>query len=164
MVHTRNQLRERVDHHLERFENGTFFDNDEQYLPFFYEERVTVADWAGEALFVVDEPIRFKEALAGYEADIRETYATLLEAAMVLPSQADLYMDAAEVAESVGRRQTVAMSLLARAADGSGDRLDGILPAASDNIVAQTKQAEILRDASTILVHEIKNYRKGSTE
>ena len=160
MVHTRNQLRERVDHHLERFENGTFFDNDEQYLPFFYEERVTVADWAGEALFVVDEPIRFKEALAGYEADIRETYATLLEAAMVLPSQADLYMDAAEVAESVGRRQTVAMSLLARAADGSGDRLDGILPAASDNIVAQTKQAEIFAGRFDDLVHEIKNYRK----
>jgi transcription-repair coupling factor (superfamily II helicase) len=161
MAHTRNQLRERVMHHLERFETGTYFDNDEQYLPFFYEERVTVADWAGDALFVVDEPIRLKEALAGYEADIRETYAALLEAAMVLPSQADLYMDAAEVGESVRRQQIVAMSLLARAADGDGsDRFEGILPAALDNIVAQTKQAEIFAGRLDDLIHEIKNFRK----
>ncbi len=51
-----------------------------------------VADWAEDALFVLDEPVRLKEALDGYESDIRETYATLLEADMVLPSQADSYI------------------------------------------------------------------------
>jgi len=74
-------------------------------------------------------------------------------------------MDAAEVAESVGRRQTVAMSLLARAADGSGDRLDGILPAASDNIVAPDEAGrDICGSLRPILFTRSRITVKGSTE
>ncbi len=161
MARTRNQLRERVMHHLERFETGAYFDNDEQYLPFFYSERVMVADWAEDALFVLDEPVRLKEALDGYESDIRETYATLLEADMVLPSQADSYMNAAEIIDAIKRRQIVSMSLLARAPEGScGAGPGGALAGYGDHIIAQTKQAEIFAGRIDDFIHEIKNFRK----
>ncbi len=146
---SRSQLRERVMHHLERLENGARFDNEEQYLPFFYPERVTVADWAPGALFVIDEPARVEEALDGYEADVRETYASLLQAGMVLSSQAESYLGAADVQASIGNRQTVSISLLSR------DMGTGHAP-----IIAPVKQADLYAGRFEDLIHDIKKYRK----
>ena len=143
-----SQLRERVMHHLERFENGVRFDNEEQYLPFFYPERVVAADWAPDALFVIDEPVRVKEALEGYEADVRETYAGLLQAGMVLPSQAESYLGVEDITASIDGRQSVSLSLLSREMDEDG------------SVIAPVKQADLYAGRFEDMVHDIKRYRK----
>lgn len=144
-----SQLRERIMHHLERFENGVRFDNEEQYLPFFYPETVTVADWAPDALFVIDEPARVQEALDGFEVDVRETYSSLLQAGMVLPTQAQSYLGAADVQATIAKRQTVSISLLAR------EMGTGATP-----IIAPVKQADLYAGRFEDLIHDIKKYRK----
>ena len=149
----RSQLRERVMHHLERFENGARFDNEEQYLPFFYPERISVADWASDALFVIDEPVRVKEALDGYEEDVRETYASLLQAGMILPSQAESYLGSQDIAASIDKRQAVSISLLSRE---TGARADD----EGASVIAPVKQADLYAGRFEDLIHDIKKYRK----
>lgn len=149
----RSQLRERVMHHLERFENGARFDNEEQYLPFFYPERISVADWAPDALFIIDEPIRVKEALDGYEADVRETYASLLQADMILPSQAESYLSAQDIVASIDKRQAVSISLLSRETGAGAEDEDA-------SVIAPIKQADLYAGRFEDLVHDIKKYRK----
>ncbi|MEA4883367.1 MAG: transcription-repair coupling factor [Clostridia bacterium] len=145
------QLRERVANHLARLEAGSWFDNEEQYLPFFYQEVATIVDWAPGALLVVDEPTRIREALAGYEADIRETYAGLLEAGMLLPSGVQLYLEAEQVLDILNRRQLVTMSLLSRSSESVGG---------SKAVAAPIRQAEIYAGRPEDLAHEIRNFRK----
>jgi transcription-repair coupling factor (superfamily II helicase) len=149
----RSQLRERVVHHLERFENGARFDNEEQYLPFFYPERISVADWAPGALFIIDEPLRVKEALDGYEADLRETYASLLQAGMILPSQAESYLCAQDIVASIDKRQAVSISLLSRETGAGAEDEDA-------SVIAPVKQADLYAGRFEDLVHDIKKYRK----
>jgi transcription-repair coupling factor (superfamily II helicase) len=150
-----SQLRERVVHHLERFETGARFDNEEQYLPFFYPEKTSVADWAPDALFVIDEPVRVEEALDGYEADVRETYASLLQAGMVLPSQAESYLSDRDIAASIDRRQAVSISLLSRETETRATADDDVA-----SVIAPVKQADLYAGRFEDLVHDIKKYRK----
>jgi len=153
------QLRERVIHHLERFENGARFDNEEQYLPFFYPERVAPVDWVPNALFIIDEPARVEEALDGYEADVRETYASLLQAGMVLPSQAESYLSAHDIAASIDRRQAVSMSILSREIGATPGTTAGT-GTEDAQLIAPVKQADLYAGRFEDLVHDIKKYRK----
>ena len=149
----RSPLRERAMHHLERLENRARFDNEEQYLPFFYPEKISVADWAPDALFIIDEPVRVKEALDGYEADVRETYANLLQAGMVLPSQAESYLSGQDIVASIDRRQAVSLSLLSRETGATAEDEDA-------SVIAPVKQADLYAGRFEDLVHDIKKYRK----
>lgn len=144
---SRSQLVARVAEHLERFSERGYFDNDEQYLPFFYHERLTIADWAPNALMVVDEPERIREGARGYEEDIRETYTSLLEANLVLPSQAEAYLSADELLGRMELRRRIDLSLLAR-----GD--------AAGTVMAPITSADMFSGRFDDLVHEIKKYRK----
>ncbi len=141
------QLSERIAEHIEAFRQRGYFDNDEQYLPLFYRSRHTIFDWNPDALLVIDEPERVREGARGSEADVRETYASLLEAGLILPSQAELYFGADELMDTLEARHSLSLSLLSR-----GD--DGFM------LMAPVATPDIFSGRFDDLVHEIKKYRK----
>ena len=110
-------LRDRTEGALEKLREGLFFDGDEQYAAAFYPELDTILDYAADPVVFVDEPARLKEALLGFEAEVREAYAALLEAGRVLPPEASLFASAEEAASRLGRHQRVEFVLLARGQD-----------------------------------------------
>ncbi|MGE5587290.1 MAG: transcription-repair coupling factor [Clostridia bacterium] len=110
-------LRDRADAALEKFRQGLFFDGDDQYAPAFYPELGTIIDYAADPVVVVDEPARLKEAFLGFEAEVREAYATLLETGRVLPAEASIFSPAEEAMALLCRRQRVEFVLLARGVD-----------------------------------------------
>ena len=98
-------------------------------------------------------PIRVKEALDGYEADVRETYASLLQAGMILPSQAESYLSAQDIVASIDKRQAVSISLLSRETGAGAEDEDA-------SVIAPIKQADLYAGRFEDLVHDIKKYRK----
>lgn len=141
------QLAERIAEHVESLQQQGYFDNDEQYLPLFYQGRHTILDWNPEALVVIDEVERVREGARGAEADVRETFASLLEAGLILPSQAELYFGADELMERLETRHSVGLSLLTR---GDGSNL----------LMAPVSAADMFAGRFDDLVHEIKKYRR----
>ncbi len=142
-----DQLSERVAEHLEALRERGYFDNDEQYLPFFYPDVSTILDWANDAVVVIDEPERVRESARGAEADVRETYASLLEAGLVLPTGAELYIGADHLIGRLEARHQLSLSLLSR---GDSDHA----------IMAPVSSPELFAGRFDDLVHEIRKYRK----
>ncbi|MGE5572310.1 MAG: transcription-repair coupling factor [Bacteroidota bacterium] len=110
-------LRDRAESALEKLREGVCFDGDEQYAPAFYEELDTILDYAADPVVVLDEPARLKEAFSGFEAEVREAYAALLESGRVLAEEASLFASAEEARALLGRWQRLELVLLARGAD-----------------------------------------------
>jgi transcription-repair coupling factor (superfamily II helicase) len=147
----RGQLRDRVERHLAKLDAGAYFDNDEQYLPYFYTEQSTLADYALDAVCIIDEPARIREALSGYETEIRETYTNLLEAGMILPLQVNVFLSGDQVTSLLEGRQSVSFSLLSRALDEKALASARAVP---------MKQAEPFQGKVDDLMRDIKTLRK----
>jgi len=110
-------LRDRTDSALEKLREGLTFDGEDQYAPAFYGRLGTILDYAADPVVVVDEPARLREAFVGFEAEVREAYATLLEAGRVLPMEVSLFASAEEAMACLGRYQRLEFVLLARGTD-----------------------------------------------
>ena len=90
-------LSERVKGHLEKLGTAGRFDNDEQYIGYFYPRPYSILDYAEGSLLVVDEPDRSRNSLAGFDRDASETYANFAEQGLVLPGNMGAHLGAGYV-------------------------------------------------------------------
>lgn len=111
----RRQLEDMAAFALEKIKSGMYFPGLEQFLPYFYPEPVTLADYFQEGCTVlVDEPVRLKEVVEVIQKERAETYTELLGKGKVLPGQYKGYIDWEDVEQGLGRLKAVYMSFLPR--------------------------------------------------
>lgn len=114
-----DRLQERVMGHLERLENGLWFEGIDQYLPYFYPESATLMDYfARSPIVLVDEPARLREAAQEVETRERERQFNYVERGGLLTGQFGLYLNYAEFLNRLRRWQTIYSSLLPRKVQG----------------------------------------------
>ncbi len=95
--------------------NTGYFSGVEHFLPYFYREVVTLADYFPEAAPVfIDDPARVKEVIESIQRERSETYADLMGKGGILPSQLSCYADSTRLQEAVSCRRGVYCSLLPR--------------------------------------------------
>jgi transcription-repair coupling factor (superfamily II helicase) len=86
-----------------------------RYLPYFYPEQTTLADYLPEgALVFLVEPERIREAAAAVQREAAERAVALLESGHLLPHQADVVVGFSRVERLLARHPTVHASLLLR--------------------------------------------------
>ncbi|MFO7318692.1 MAG: transcription-repair coupling factor [Limnochordia bacterium] len=91
---------DRIGEHLEKLRQGIYFEGIEQYKPYFYPRLATLLDYVARGSVVYDDPARLKEHHAAMMRDVAESQAVLLEKGRILPSQAKIYAEWAEIAEA----------------------------------------------------------------
>lgn len=113
------KLRERVEGHLSRLEEGMAFEGIDQYAPYFYPEGATLLEYfARPPLVVVDEPARLKESAAELELQGQDRQVQYLEKGGLLPGQLALYMGYEVFLGRLKRWSTIYLSLLLRKVQG----------------------------------------------
>mgnify|MGYP001437816159 CR=1 FL=1 len=109
------QLQNRVDKLLEDLSQGAMEDQLVNYLPFFYEKRDTLLDYAGrEAFVILDEPVRIREKSNWLIDEFREHFKDLLMKGEVLPEQADLLTGCDEIFAGINDYRGMALLSLPR--------------------------------------------------
>ncbi|MCL5934980.1 MAG: transcription-repair coupling factor, partial [Firmicutes bacterium] len=100
---------------VEKIGAGLYFTEMDQFLPYFYPEPATLADYfPPDSLALVDEPGRCKEIVEVIHKERAETYTDLLAKGKVLPGQYGGYIVWEEVQRAMGRYMTVFLSFLPR--------------------------------------------------
>lgn len=113
------KLRERVEGHLSRLEEGITFEGMDQYAPYFYPQGATLLEYFEHPpIVVVDEPARLKEAAAELELQGHERQMHHLENGGLLPGQLALYMSYDLFLGRLKKWFTVYLSLLLRKVQG----------------------------------------------
>ena len=87
----------RVGRHLEMFAGSGMFDNDEQYIGYFFRRPYSILDYAEGMLLVVDEPDRAHNSLVGFDRDASEAYVSFAEQGLVLPGNMGAHLGAGYV-------------------------------------------------------------------
>lgn len=87
-----NNLREKLEKHLEKIKENIYFDGIEQYLPYFYPKLKTLLDYMPEkTLFFIDEPVHVLKNEEKLKEKINNNNNLLLKKGVILPKQANLY-------------------------------------------------------------------------
>lgn len=120
-------LVERVARHVEKLSSAGRFDNDEQYVGYFYPRPYSVLDYAEGMLLVVDEPDRSRNALKGYDKDASETYASFMEQGLVLPGNMGAHLGAGYVSLVASGMRKVEMSSAPFPDEGPGSPQEVIM-------------------------------------
>lgn len=114
------KLRERVEGHLEKLEQGIYFEGLEQYASFFYAQMDTILDYFPfPPLVLVDEPARIREASADLQARDEERQVAILEKGGLLPGQLGLYLNYLDLFGRMRKHNTIYFSLLLKKVPGS---------------------------------------------
>ncbi|MCL6477990.1 MAG: transcription-repair coupling factor [Peptococcaceae bacterium] len=110
---------------VEKIKKGIYFPEMDQYLPYFYRDPVTLADYfPSHTLALVDEPLRWKEIIEVIHKERTETYTDLLAKGKVLPGQYNGYIQWEDAQKALNRFITVLLSFLPRQSqDISPDRV-----------------------------------------
>ncbi|WP_066634305.1 transcription-repair coupling factor [Desulfolucanica intricata] len=105
----------RLEEVLDYINHSTYFEGIEQYLPYFYEETVSLLDFFNQnSLVLIDEPVRVKESVEAIHRERAETYADLLRIGRVLPLQYKGYLNWSELYNQLELFRTVFFSFLPR--------------------------------------------------
>ncbi|MFZ5595736.1 MAG: transcription-repair coupling factor [Bacillota bacterium] len=100
---------------VERIGSGLYFPGMEQFLPYFYHEPVTLADYFPPGILsVLDEPQRLKELSDVIHRERSETYTGLLAKGKVLPGQYEGYVRWEDVRKGLDRFAGVDVFFLSR--------------------------------------------------
>jgi len=91
------RLAKRVESHLEKLAGFGAFDNDEQYIGYFFKRPYSILDYAEGMLLVVDEPDRAHNSLVGFDRDASEAYVSFAEQGLVLPGNMGAHLGAGYV-------------------------------------------------------------------
>jgi len=111
----KEELVDRAQRNIENFREGIYFDGDYQYLPYMYDEFANITDYIDEsAIYILDEPIRLKEAFRGFETNAREIYETLLETHTILARQSDIFFSSEEQFSLLLKTEGIVFSALGR--------------------------------------------------
>ena len=138
---------------LDYINQARYFDAIEQYLPYFYEENVTLLNYIKpESLVLVDEPSRVLEVADVLQKERTETYADLLKAGRVLPGQSKGYISWPEIHDRLTTFRTLYFSFLSRQARSWQ-------PQNTVNFPAKTMQS--FMGKVEILAEELRHYKRS---
>ncbi|MDZ7671605.1 MAG: transcription-repair coupling factor [Halanaerobiales bacterium] len=89
-----NYLKELSQEYLDKLSELHYFEGYEQFLPYFYKEKLsTIFDYMGEDFYVIyDNSERVWQRLTSFQRDIKETTISLLEQGNVLPSYSNIFL------------------------------------------------------------------------
>ncbi|MCL6610445.1 MAG: transcription-repair coupling factor [Peptococcaceae bacterium] len=114
-LEARRSLAETYGAAVEKIRSGLYFPEMDHFLPYFYPEPVTLADYFPPgALALVDEPVRWKEVIEVIHKERSETYTGLLAQGKVLPGQYGGYIQWDDAQRALDRFATVFLSFLPR--------------------------------------------------
>lgn len=107
LADTMKEWRERVEY----TRSGTGL---ESFLLYFDSEAGSFFDFfdPAETLFVVDEPVRCREAMEAVEAEFRESMESRLEKGLLLPGQMEVLYSAEAVSMMLSRKSTLYLTML----------------------------------------------------
>lgn len=127
-------LEERLAIHLEKLEEGVYFQGIEQYKPEFFPQLVSLLDYMEHGCVVFDEPVRVSEHLHAFLSDFRDSYNVLLEKGRILPTVNDNYLDWHSLINRAKRHVILHLSTLSR-------RVPGMNPVQSINVHARPPES-----------------------
>jgi len=106
-------LEDKVQEHIEKLENGLFFEAAELYISHLYPSLATITDYfTRKPVTVLIEPGRIREAQKSSAFEAEETFKGLLERGEILASQANIYYSPFEMLEELKKFKTVYMATL----------------------------------------------------
>ncbi len=112
---SRKALEEMYREAEERISAGLYFAGIDHYLPYFYSETVTLSDYLPpDTIVIMDEPVRWKEAVAVLHKERSDSFAGLLADGKALPGQYRGYIQWDEVMTTLERQAVVFLSFLPR--------------------------------------------------
>lgn len=107
-------LVERLQEHREKIAEHIYFTGIEQYLPYFYESPAAITDWfAGDALLLLNDPVRCEQAAEQLAREMGESLGNLLAQGDLLAGQAELTWSYAELLGKA-KQKIIAFSLFGR--------------------------------------------------
>ena len=138
---------------LDYISQARYFDAIEQYLPYFYEENVTLLNFIKpESLVIVDEPSRLQETADVIQRERTETYSDLLKVGRVLPGQFKGYVNWSELYDRLSVFRTLYFSLMSR-------QTGSWKPQNTVTFPAKTMQS--FMGKVEILAEELKHYKRS---
>jgi transcription-repair coupling factor (superfamily II helicase) len=109
-------LRCKVEAHLEKIGQRIYFEGIERYISHFYDNLAILQDYFYERpLVMLDEPGRLKDAFTSTLSESHEAYKQLLEKGEILASQSNIYFDAGELINKLIKSQNIQFCMLPRA-------------------------------------------------
>ncbi|MDI3481210.1 MAG: hypothetical protein PWQ97_865 [Tepidanaerobacteraceae bacterium] len=106
-------LEEKVQEHIEKLQNGLFFESAELYISHLYDSCATIMDYfSRNPIAVLVEPGRIREAQKNAAFEVEETFKGLLEKGEILASQANIYFSPFEMMERLKRFRVTYMAAL----------------------------------------------------
>ncbi|MCG0275798.1 MAG: transcription-repair coupling factor [Thermosediminibacteraceae bacterium] len=110
------KLEEKIKEHIEKLENGSFFESSQLYISHFYPRLSSLFDYfATPPIVILVEPGKIVESSKASAFEIEETYKGLLEKGEVLPSVSEMYFSPFEILEDLrSKARTVYISMLPR--------------------------------------------------
>jgi len=99
--------------YIEKLRNSEYFAGIDKFIPYFYNERHTILQYAGkdEVLFIEDVA-RLKQRLANVIEEHHRQCDILLEKGMILPGSYSMYLDPEDLPKKLARLQTVYLNSL----------------------------------------------------
>ena len=113
-----DKLLEKVATHLEKIDQGGFFDGIEQYKPMFSKISNILEYFSEDALIIFDEPTRLRENSINYLRDIAETITVALEQGKTLPVINKLYFDWHQIVNTRKNNPIMYFSVLGKRTQG----------------------------------------------
>ncbi len=86
--------------------------NADSYVHYFFEERLSLADYIESAVFVIDEPQRTFEHADAVELEFRESMKNRLEKGYILPGQTDILISKEEVLSKISGQNVIYISTM----------------------------------------------------
>jgi transcription-repair coupling factor (superfamily II helicase) len=117
-VNEADALADRINEALERLGNGQRIPGSDQFLPWVDINLAPFLDYLPEARFILDEPIRGREAFRAVEEETANYIGNLLEKGVILPKENELFLDEAELTERLWSKKPWSLSLLAKTPKG----------------------------------------------
>ncbi|NLC62683.1 MAG: transcription-repair coupling factor [Thermoanaerobacterales bacterium] len=106
-------LFERVSEHVDKLDEGLFFEAAELYISHLYPRFSTIMDYfRGRYLTVMIEPGRIVESQKTAAQEVEETFKGLLEKGEILASQAAIYFSPFRIVEKLKQNKIIYVSML----------------------------------------------------
>lgn len=99
--------------YIEKLRNAEYFAGIDKFIPYFYDEKHTVLQYAGkDTLLIVEDTARMKQRLENTVSEYHSQCEVLLDKGMVLPGSFYMYLDPEELPKRFSEMQTIYLNSL----------------------------------------------------
>lgn len=147
-------LRDRVERHLELLAQGGTFEGIHQYKPFLFDQQSIMDYLSEDAVILVDEPNRIMDQARGTYHDAAEMIAALLEQGRVLPQMRGAWLEPDELVHRAKGFALLHMAILGKRIPGMDEKLQ------VQNLAA--KAAEHFHGSSSAFIQKVKQWRRAN--